>query len=485
MDLTDPRERERWRGRLSELFTGRKVVCGLAPLAAMTDLVRLLTDAGAQKPLLVHSGRGAGPVPTTEEAHQVRVEIGDYPTMTEELRDHDRLLRGLPSHVRAAVDAYDPEREAMWLTGPFYSTEPVDSRPVVGGRPPAWAALEDKIVADEIWDAVGFPRSERRVVRVSSPDELEEASRSIDLGKGVVWVSDARDGFNGGGEFTRWVVTAEDRADALEFFGPRCDRVRVMPFLDGVPCSIHGMVMPEGTAAFRPVELAILRGEARRFVYGGQGTSWDPPDEDRAEMQDLVRATGSLLSRRVGYRGAFGIDGVLTAEGFRPTELNARFSAGLVTQARALDAQLFHLLQFNLTAGREPGVTAAELESWAVPALDVARMVLPRAIVNRRLVEDSTEIPLSWDGERLDRDPAGSLRLVMGPTAVGTFARLEVPHAALDVGARVGPLNAAMMRFLDEELGAGIGPVEPAPDVRRSQPRRDRDAAPVITSPQT
>lgn len=484
MDLTDPRERERWRGRLSELFTGRKVVCGLAPLAAMTDLVRLLADAGAQKPLLVHSGRGAGPVPTTEEAHQVMVEVGTFATMTEDLRAHDRLLRDLPPDIRAAVDAYDPEREAIWLTGPFNSTDPVDGRAVVGGRPRAWAALEDKIVADDIWDAVGFPRSERRVVRVSSPDELEEASRSLDLGNGVVWVGDARDGFNGGGEFTRWVVTAEDRAEALEFFGPRCDRLRVMPFLEGVPCSIHGIVMTDGTAAFRPVELAILRGEARRFVFGGQGTSWDPPDQDREEMQALVRATGTLLSRWVGYRGAFGIDGVLTAEGFRPTELNPRFSAGLVTQARALDLQLFQLLQFNLTAGRDPGHTAAELESWAVPALDAARMVLPKAVVDRRLVEESTEIPVSWDGERLDRDPDGSLRLVMGPIAMGTFAKLDVPHVP-DVGARVGPLNAAMMRFLDEEFGTGIGPVAPAPDVRRSQPRRDRDAAPVITSPQT
>jgi hypothetical protein len=38
----------------------------------------------------------------------------------------------------------------------------------------------------------------------------------------------------------------------------------------------------------------------------------------------------------------------------------------------------------------------------------------------------------------------------------------------LAAGERIGPLNAGLMRFLDEELGAGFGPVEPALDVRGS-----------------
>ena len=112
-------------------------------------------------------------------------------------------------------------------------------------------------------------------------------------------------------------------------------------------------------------------------------------------------------------------------------------------------------------------MTAAEVEAWAVPALDARRVALPRAVVDRSLVEESEETPLRWDGERLHRDEAGPIRLVVGPTAIGTFAKLDVGEA-LVAGQRVGSLNAAMMRFLDDELGAGFGPVEPAPDVRAS-----------------
>lgn len=468
MDLRDTASRERWREHLAGLLNGRKAICGLGPLAAMTDLVAQLDRSGAQKPLLLYTHRGAGPVPTDEDAHLVQVEVPSYPTMTEELRDHDRVIRNLPAPAREAVDAYDPEREAVWCVGPFAGSEPIDGRQVVGGRAPAWAALEDKLVADELWDAVGFARSPSLTVAVACPDELERASKELDLGHGVVWVADARDGFNGGGEFTRWVVTAEERAEALGFFASRCDEVRVMPFLEGVPCSIHGLVFPDGTAVFRPVELAILRGEGRRFVYGGQGTTWDPPEEDRAQMRELVRRTGALLRERVGYRGGFGIDGILTCDGFRPTELNPRFSGGLGTLARGLDFelfQLFQLLQLNLAVGRDPGVTAAELEAWALPAMDATRIATPKAVTDRRVTEEPLEIALSWDGSRLRRDDDGPLTLIVGPTATGCFSKITAPLA---VGDRIGPLNAAMMRFLDEELGAGFGPVEPPADVRVS-----------------
>ena len=53
------------------------------------------------------------------------------------------------------------------------------------------------------------------------------------------------------------------------------NRVRVMPFLEGVPCSVHGIVLPDGTAALRPVELVTLR-RGTDLVYAGCATFWDP-----------------------------------------------------------------------------------------------------------------------------------------------------------------------------------------------------------------
>jgi hypothetical protein len=465
MDLTDDELRARWRGYLEEPFQGRKVITGLLPLAAFASWVELLRRAGASRPLVLAAGQGAGPGPSEDDAQVVMMERGDYPTITEELRDQDRLARDLPAGVRAAVDAYDPDREAVWLLGPFVVNEPVLGRPVYGGRPAAWLALEDKLLAEDVWRAVDAPHATAAVVPVDAA-ALADASARLDEGAGVVWAGDARDGFNGGGEFTRWVVTEEDRAAALGFFVPRCDRVRVMPFLDGPPCSIHGTVLPDGTAAYRPVELAILRGTGRRFVYGGRGTTWDPRPEDRDHMRDLVRRTGEHLRERVGYRGSFGIDGVMTADGFRPTELNTRMSAGLTTLASALEPGLLSLLELSCLAGRDPGVTVAELEAWALPAMDGQRVTHVTAMSHERVVEQTVEVPVCWDGLALRREETLSPDAVVmaGPSAVGTFCRLT--GDLLGTGDRVGPLNAALLRFLDAELGTGFGPVEVAPDVR-------------------
>ncbi len=467
MDLADPRNLERLRTHLSGLFADRPVICGVAPLAGMRDQVSMLGRAGACRPLLLYSSLGTGPFSAEDAVHTHHVPQPTYPTVTEELRTLDARIRSLPEDARARVDAYDPDREALWYVGPFVDTAPIDGREVVGGRPRPWSALEDKLVADEIWDAVGAERSPSRVVPVSDHRLVDEAARDLDQGHGTVWVADAREGFNGGGEHTRWVVTADERRGALDFYAPRCDRIRVMPFLEGVPCSIHGLVMPDGVAAFRPVELAILR-QGRRFVYGGQGTFWDPPAADREAMRELVHRTGEHLRARVGYRGGFGIDGVLTADGFRPTELNPRFSGGLNTLARGLDIDLFQLLQTNLVAGRDPGTTAAALESWAVPAMDACRIAQPKAMVPRRLVDEPVDLTVSWDGTRLVPDPTGDLTVSVGPGGSGAFARLDVGDS-LRPGDRIGPANVALLRFLDEHFDAGVGDVEPPPDVRAAE----------------
>jgi hypothetical protein len=470
MDLADPQQRDRLRDHLGGLLRGRKTISGIGPLAGLADFVAIVEQSGAQRPLVLATGVGAGPTPTPDQAEIVLFDVPPAPSVTEDLRRHDAIVRDLPDPVVAALDAYDPRHEALWVVGPFIGTEPIFGRQVPTGRPARWLALEDKLVADRVWDAVGAPRAASRVVAVDGT-ALREASAELDDGDGVVWAGDARDGFNGGGDFVRWVASSEDAAAALAFFAVRCDRVRVMPFIDGVPCSIHGLVLPDGTAAFRPVELAVLRGTDRRFVIGGQGTTWDPPAADREQMRGLVRLVGEHLRDAVGYRGAFGIDGVLGRDGFRPTELNTRLAAGLMGLARHLDATLVQLVQLNLLAGRDPGVDVDSLEQWALPALDAQRFARPIAVSNRPVIEEPVDVPVAWSGavgtsDLVRSDADGDWSVSAGPNPAGTYARLVTPVDGT-AGVRVAELNVALMRFLDRELGTGFGEVQAPPDVRR------------------
>ena len=158
MDLHDDRTRARLRHHLGGLLRGRRLVCGIGPLAGLVDWVALVEESGGERPLLVASGVGAGPTPTAEQAEVVFVDLPTAPSMTEDLRRHDRLVRDLPAPVVAAVEAYDPDGRAGWVVSPFIGTAPILGREVLTGRPDAWSTLEDKLVADALWDAVGVPR---------------------------------------------------------------------------------------------------------------------------------------------------------------------------------------------------------------------------------------------------------------------------------------------------------------------------------------
>ncbi len=397
----------------------------------------------------------------------------EFASVTEELRQEDARVRRLPDDVAAELDAFDPEREALWMGTPFViDDEPIRGRRVINGRRAAWLALEDKVAAEDVWERAGIPHAPSRVVALdpADPGGLEAASAALDRGAGVVWAGDNRDGFNGGGNFVRWVTDAAERGGAHAFFAPRCDRVRVMPFLDGVPCSIHGFVLDDGTAAFRPVEIAMLRrAESHEFVYGGLSTYWDPPPADREAMRDVARRVGEHLRERVGYRGFFGIDGVLTADGFLPTELNTRHSAGVVTQFGGLEPRgLAALMQIRVTSYPDFPLDVDEVESL-VPAFDAHRTgrvtgLWEGALDTTRLDGGDERLTLAYDGSRFAPSDRGD-ELAVALNATGLFGYIRT-CTALEPGQRLAPLNKALMEFLDERYGTRFGALATAPDLR-------------------
>ena len=112
--------------------------------------------------------------------------------------------------------------------------------------------------------------------------------------------------------------------------------------------------------------------------------------------------------------GAFGIDGVLTAEGFRPTELNTRMSAGF-TQVTQLDRKLFALLQDALVLGEDPGVRVADVEAL-LPLIDADPSGRAVALAKDVVVGDVTEA-LTWDGERFEIAPRNDPRMTREMTS--------------------------------------------------------------------
>lgn len=430
-----------------------------------TGAVPLLRDLGAERVFVLAGTIGAGPVPSEDDAtvHVMRLEGG--PSLMDNIRRFEATLVDLPATAAAALDDFDPSREALVLGSFFTPNIDVAGRRVYGGRPDAWTALENKIVVDEMWDAAGVPRAPTAVV---PPGDLADAARSLDRGLGAACAGDAREGWWGGAAYFRWIRTPDDLAEASAFFAEHCDSVRVMPFLDGIPCSIHGVVFPETVIALRPVEMLTLRRPgSNRLLYSGLATYWDPTDADREAMRETARRVGNHLREQVGYRGAFTIDGVMTEEGFLPTELNPRPGAGLAPQTGAAGLNIA-LLNKLIIEGEDADYRPPDLEELVVSAADAKRGGGCYTI----FAGDETQTRYIGVARRdgryvvLPEGEAGDGMITLGPSGAGGFVRFDPDLSRVSIGESFAPTAVELFAFTDAEFGTGLGPLEAATPAR-------------------
>jgi hypothetical protein len=457
-----------------ELFRGifkdqRIIIVGL-PLAGTLDAVNRFRRLGSERCLVLASGPGTGTFPNPDDAEWLILEHRSSDVVAE-LHAVEGLMANPPANVIAAMDRYDPDHRALVLA-PVVTLGPIPSvmagRRVWGRRPPASLALEDKTRIDAFWDRAGITRSPF-VVAPLSIAALRGATDRMDRASGTVWAGDARDGLHGGAHLVRWIRSESDLTEALTFFGERCDRVRIMPFMEGIPCSIHGLVFAHAVVTIRPVELITLRRNAgTKFLYAGAATYWDPDDADREYMRDVARRVGEAFREQVGT-GTFTVDGVMTEDGFRPTELNPRFGAGLSVMARGLPDLPLILICQALQSGVVLNYRPSELEEMLVEGADKHRSGGGWTTITN-VEKESREYALTRAdaGYRLATpgQPADATLLV-GPSNIGGFVRFTPEAKRMSRGASIAPDVVAAFALADREFGTGLGALSAAREVRR------------------
>ncbi len=447
---------------LRSVFAGRKVIVTADVLAGTTGTVGALRSVGAEVLLAVGGHRGTGLVPDCET-----VTLGTEQALTimDNIRAFEASLLTPPPVMREAVERADPDREALVISSFFTPDGLVCDRPVYGGRPDAWNAIEDKVVVDSFFDAAGVARVPSENV---GPDELQVAYGRHDRGAGAVFAGDAKEGFNGGATYLRWIRSDDDLDEAVAFYRAHCDLVRVMPFLEGIPCSIHGFVSGDFVGALRPAEMVTLRRPGSKLMYSGASTFWDPPDADREYMREVARRVGRTLQERVDYRGAFTVDGVVTEEGFRPTEINPRVGAATASLTGASGIP-FALLNKVLIADPSIDMRPHDLEELLLQHADAHRSggawsVTEGEPFDERVVVvayDDVDMHVVREGEERDAE------IALGPSAMGRFVRFVPLPERTRTGPSIAPLAVRAFAFMDREFGTTFGPLEAATDVRR------------------
>lgn len=443
-----------WRGLVERTLGGRRLVVVAPTAAGAGAAAERLRALGATAVFVIAESGDAEPPPGAAGAWSLRLPAS--PSDSEAIRLLDRALADPEPGLVAALDAFDPAREALVLDTPFAGEPFLAGRRRYGWRRPERARLEDKAQVEDVWRACGVPHMESRVVDAASSRELLAATRELDAGDGVVWAADASAGWNTSGERTWW-VPEPGRAPAAEAaLAPFAKLIRVTAFVPGVPCSLHVLVLDDDVVLFAPVELVTLRPEGGgAFLFAGASTRYAPDDATARSLRATAVAVATHVRDAYGYRGPLTLDGIAAAEGFVPTEINARFGSGLGVEHSLPDLPLY-LLGRCVDEGEPYDLRPRELESLVVGA------IRERPTYGITLRCASGAVPSE---EGLAEEPGGFVRGGGGDATMAVTRHGDEPWATWSVmpeGAGTGPvtvLGPAVARLLAEtsdELRLGL-----------------------------
>ncbi len=447
-----------WKELLHTIYGGKRFIITGGALSPTYHVAKILAELGAES-LCVASSRGASAPEESDFQHppvivNELIDMGPLPPSRDTMSDVRQILailEALPDEAKSLIDAFDPNHEARCIGPIFDDGAPFYGRDKFGARTARWQALEDKTIIDALWDEAGVTRAPVQIVDFDL-DALTKAHRELDLdGSGSVFAVDNGNGFHGGASGTQWIQNTNQVKEFIDHFAQdHIQKVRVMPFLEGLPCSIHGFVFPETTITLRPCEMLIFRAPGRRrFYYGGSATFWTPDNQARDEMRSLARRVGEHLSTHYQYRGAFTVDGVLTTQGFRPTELNPRFGAALGYVGAGLDGLSLLLLNLAIVEGVDVNWKPNELETLIREAAESHR----RGALGMNVPSPPTQ-PWSMPLHRSERgwhiathEQPALAKLSYGPTSSGGYVRVSPDPEHITGPEPFAPTALELLRF--------------------------------------
>jgi len=362
-----------------------------------------------------------------------------------------------------AADTFDPDNTAALVLPDPLDPPHAGTRRRLGRRPPAWRLFEDKTIVDALWDALGAPRA-RSIVADATAD-LGRLGALVDRGAGVVCSCQPIGAGPAAGGDGIWWWRHGQSPPTIPVEGGRC-RVRLMPFLEGTPVRLHGFVLGRQVVAFPPMEtVTLLRRDRGTFLCTGAVASLG----HRGDLVSRTTRIGAGLRDRLGYRGGFSVDGIVTADGFLPTDFNARLTSAMEAAPSELRVQL-HAANLLARDGAEPDVANVDHLADQVFA-DSGRFTLFGAATSAP-TGGSRATAVRWAGRRLvvaDGEPVDG-RLALTRSARGWLLTATLASARLLPGGPVSRLAPEVFRLSDRVLGTDFGDLAPPPGADGASP---------------
>jgi len=450
------------------IFSGKQWLVGHGLTVSGSHMGKQLIEFGATGVLVIAGSRGTGTISEAEGMECLDLDLVS-PDMMTGIRNVDATLRNLPAHVLDRIARFDPNKTAhavgaIWLTG-----DELANRPLLGARPKSWQALEDKMVADALWDSAGIQRAPSAIV-AADLDALKAASAHLDQGMGTIWVGDNREGWHGGATKLRWVREPSHAVLAHRFLSKQCDRIRVMPFIDGIPCSIHAFVVGDEILSVRPCEMLVFRRPASSILhYAGAATTWVPSQTQSNQMHDAVTRVGRVIHKKVGYQGTFTLDGICNADGFFPTEINPRFGGALGRMSSSLPELPVYHLHNAIAAGTPLDLRLPELVELIVDAAETNPVSKAMYILEGVSDPEPEKVFIAlqngqWKVTAEEAESHGSMQL--GPSNAGSIILVQIDPKTIPKGHSAAPSLTKALMLAGRHWGVEMEPLLPAPDLR-------------------
>jgi hypothetical protein len=369
------------RSALHEVVKDRSWITA-TPISVGSEAMALeLVQLGAKKVLAIGVAEGIRHKALDDEegAHKIQrhcLNLSFEGNMMDGIRGSESALNQLNDETLAIINRFDPLQQARVMRAIFSDHNELANRAVFGAREGRWKALEDKTIIDTFWDQAGVQRVKSVIIDLNLK-ALLAAFNQMNQGVGIVVAGDNRSGSHGGATHTRWARTHAQLKLIVEDLSQSCDCARVMPYLEGVSCSMHGWVFPSGEyISLKPCEMLVAESERETiFDYHGAATNWQPNLEIHEQMTQAVHLAATYLATHYQYLGVFTIDGIATAEGFFPTELNPRFGGAIGRMSAALPDLPLLTMHYATIEGHELGISPSDLRELVISAADAKPII--------------------------------------------------------------------------------------------------------------
>jgi hypothetical protein len=457
-----------YRAQIESIVRGRRWIVGEGVLVGATRMGKQLLELGAEAVLAIAGTRGTGEVFEHPKLSTFNLNQTSK-SMMDGARDLDAALQALPAEARAVVEAFDPRHEAHSLGSIELTGQSIAGRPALGARPPAWRALEDKMIVDALWQRAGIDHARFALVPVTH-QALCTAAADLDQGMGTIWVGDNKEGWHGGATMLRWVRDDEDATAAHAFVAEHCDRARVMPFIDGIPCSIHAFVTSSAVCPIRPCEMLVYRrAGSTKLTYAGVATNWVPSPDQSSQMVQSVCRVGERIRTEVDYRGSFSLDGICNQDGFFPTEINPRIGGGMGRMAASMPDLPLILLHNAMASGVDLDYRPEELAELIASEAHAKPVLKAMAFFEGTFDMTADEIQITRvNGEwsPTEDEEAAQGKISLGPSSFGSILMADMKAGVIPHGQSAAPMLAEVMMMAAKHWGLEFAPLIAAPDLR-------------------